>query len=63
MVNMRQGERTDLMPIGTMSQDEAAHLLNVSLRSVRRGKIVTDHGTPALIEAAAPDAVGYRQPP
>jgi hypothetical protein len=49
IANMRQGERTDLAPIGAKSQTIAAELMNVSRRSVQRASEVLDHGSPELI--------------
>ncbi len=51
LATMRQGARTDLSPIGEKSQAEAAHLLNVSKRSVERAGVVLDTGTPELVAA------------
>src|SRR5262249_14365862 len=44
LANMRQGARTDLSPIGEMSQARAAELFNVGKRSVERAAEVRDHG-------------------
>jgi len=44
LATMRQGARTDLSPIGEMSQSQAAELLNVGKRSVERAKIVLSEG-------------------
>ncbi|HTI78949.1 MAG TPA: MT-A70 family methyltransferase [Acetobacteraceae bacterium] len=38
-------------PIGAITQDDAASMLNVSRRGVQRAKIVRDKGSPELIEA------------
>ena len=51
LATMRQGARTDLSPIGEMSQARAAELLNVGKRSVERATVVRDQGEPELIEA------------
>jgi N6-adenosine-specific RNA methylase IME4/ParB-like chromosome segregation protein Spo0J len=51
LATMRQGARTDLSPIGEMSQARAAKLLNVGKRSVERAAEVRDHGTPELRRA------------
>ena len=51
LATMRQGARTDLSPIGEMSQSQAAELLNVGKRSVDRAKIVLSEGSPELIQA------------
>lgn len=51
LATLRQGARTDLSPIGEKSQAEAAHLLNVSKRSVERAREVLDHGAPELVAA------------
>jgi ParB-like chromosome segregation protein Spo0J len=51
IATMRQGQRTDLSPIGGMSQAAAAKALNVGKRSVERAAIVRDHGSPELVEA------------
>jgi hypothetical protein len=41
LANMRQGERTDLVPIGTrLSLEQAAELLNVGRKTVVRVKAV-----------------------
>jgi len=55
IANMRQGERTDLEPSATwqkVSQDQAAKMMGVSVRSVSRGRYILDRGTPEEIEAA-----------
>jgi hypothetical protein len=51
LATMRQGERTDLAPIGAMSDEHAAGLLNVSERSVERAKSVQRDGVPDLVGA------------
>ena len=51
LATMQQGARTDLAPIGAMSQAEAANLLNVSRRSVQRARKVLDHAEPEVVEA------------
>jgi hypothetical protein len=51
LATLRQGARTDLSPIGEMSQAGAAKLLNVGKRTVERAKEVLDHGDPDLIQA------------
>lgn len=51
LANMTQGTRTDIRSIDTMSQPQAAELLNVSVPSVKRAKQVIEHGTPELIHA------------
>jgi len=53
LANMRQGERTDLPSFEgkSISQEQAANLLNVGLASVERAKIVHDSGDLALIKA------------
>lgn len=61
MANMRQGERTDLGPIGTMSQPEAAKSLNVSPRSVKRGKAVLESGTSELVAAVEQGQIAVSQ--
>ena len=48
---MRQGARTDLSPIGEMSQAKAAELLNVGKRSVERAADVRESGAPELVRA------------
>ena len=52
LATMQQGERTDLRPNGLMSQDEAASLLNVSPRSVKRAAAVKREA-PELAEKVA----------
>jgi N6-adenosine-specific RNA methylase IME4 len=51
LATMRQGARTDLSPIGEMSQQQAADLLNVGKRSVERAQVVRDQGAPELVAA------------
>jgi hypothetical protein len=51
LATLRQGARTDLSPIGEMSQAQAADLLNVGKRSVERAREVLDHGSPELVQA------------
>jgi hypothetical protein len=53
LANMRQGERTDLSPIGgkSISQDEAADLLNVGKRTVERAKVVYREAETEIIHA------------
>jgi hypothetical protein len=49
--DMKQGARTDLVPIGTKSLQDAADEFGVSRRSVARGRVVIKHGSPELIAA------------
>ena len=49
LATLKQGARTDLSPIGEMSQSDAAGLLNVGKRSVERAREVLDGGSPRLI--------------
>jgi N6-adenosine-specific RNA methylase IME4/ParB-like chromosome segregation protein Spo0J len=51
LATLKQGARTDLSPIGEMSQGQAATLLNVGKRSVERAAEVRDHGAPELVQA------------
>lgn len=51
IADMQQGARTDLTPIGGMSQADAAELLNVGIRTVQRAAEVRKHGTPELVAA------------
>jgi N6-adenosine-specific RNA methylase IME4/ParB-like chromosome segregation protein Spo0J len=51
LATLRQGARTDLSPIGEMSQQQAADLLNIGKRSVERATEVRDHGAPELQRA------------
>jgi hypothetical protein len=51
LATLKQGARTDLSPIGEMSQGQAAELLNVGKRSVERAKIVLGEGSAELIQA------------
>jgi hypothetical protein len=49
IANMRQGERTDLVPIGTkISQTKAAEMMKVPVRTVKKAKQIIDHGTEEL---------------
>jgi len=51
IATMRQGERSDLLPDGgRLSQTDAAHLLNVSVRSVSRAAKVLDEGVQGLTD-------------
>jgi ParB-like chromosome segregation protein Spo0J len=51
LATLRQGARTDLAPIGAMSQSEAADRLNVSRRTTQRAVLVRDKAIPAIVEA------------
>ena len=51
LATMKQGARTDLSPIGEMSQAKAAELLNVGKRSVERAADVRESGAPELLRA------------
>lgn len=53
LANLGQGARTDLRPIGRKSQAEAADLLQVGERTVRRAAAVLDHGAEGLASAVA----------
>jgi N6-adenosine-specific RNA methylase IME4 len=57
LATMRQGARTDLSPIGEMSQARAAELLNVGKRSVERAADVRESGAPELVRAVETGAV------
>jgi N6-adenosine-specific RNA methylase IME4/ParB-like chromosome segregation protein Spo0J len=57
LATLKQGARTDLSPIGEMSQAQAATLLNVGKRSVERAAEVRDHGAPQLVSAVEQGAV------
>jgi hypothetical protein len=63
IANMRQGERTDLHQpsalVPKVSQEQAAKVMGVGVRSVGNGRYILDHGTPEEIEAA----VAGRQDP
>jgi ParB-like chromosome segregation protein Spo0J len=49
LATMRQGARTDLAPIGAMSDADAARALNVGERSVERAKVVRRDAVPELV--------------
>jgi N6-adenosine-specific RNA methylase IME4 len=51
LATMKQGARTDLSPIGELSQAKAAELLNVGKRSVERAADVRETGAPELVRA------------
>jgi DNA-binding transcriptional regulator YiaG len=52
IANMQQGERTDLSQIcETLSQPQAAELLNVSRRAVQQARKVRESGDKKLIAA------------
>ena len=57
LATLKQGARTDLSPIGEMSQGQAAALLNVGKRSVERATEVRTHGAPELVHAVERGAV------
>ena len=50
LATMRRGDNSNV-PIGTLSQADAAEALNVSRRSVARAAVVRNEGTPELIAA------------
>jgi hypothetical protein len=55
VATMRQGERTDLQPsalVPKVSQEAAAKMLNVSVRSVGHGRYILEHGSDSEIEDA-----------
>jgi hypothetical protein len=52
MASLKQGARTDLSPIGGMSQAQAAKALNVGERTLQRAGVVSQQGSPGLIEAS-----------
>jgi hypothetical protein len=49
LATLKQGARTDLSPIGEMSQERAAALLNVGKRSVERAREVQARGAPECV--------------
>ncbi len=51
LATLGQGARTDLAPIGGMSQAQAAQLLNVGERTIARGAGVLKSGSPELVHA------------
>lgn len=51
LATMPQGARTDIAPIGAMSQEDAAELLGVGRRSVQRAVQVQNKGAPELAAA------------
>ena len=51
LASMKQGARTDLPPIGGMSQPEAAETFKVGTRSLQRAKAVLESGCEALVKA------------
>ena len=57
LANMVQGARTDLAPIGGMSQDSAATLLNVGTRSVQRAREVINEAPDELVRAVEQGSV------
>ncbi len=52
IATMRQGARTDLSPIGGMSQAQAAEAVNVSERSIQRASVIRQNGCSKLVEAS-----------
>jgi N6-adenosine-specific RNA methylase IME4/ParB-like chromosome segregation protein Spo0J len=51
LATLKQGARTDISPIGEMSQADAAGLLKVGKRTVERAREVLNQGAPALVHA------------
>src|SRR5262249_25898839 len=49
IANMERGRPEENTPIGAISQEEAAAPLNVSVRSIQRGKKVLDEGSLKLV--------------
>jgi len=62
IANMRQGERTDLRPMGqkSTSRQEAADYLNVSTKSVQRAHAIREHGIPELQQAVERGEIAVR---
>lgn len=57
IADMPQGARTDLSPIGGMSQERAAQMMNVSKRNVERATAVQKTGVPELVAVMEADVV------
>lgn len=57
LATLGQGARTDLSPIGEMSQQRAADALNVGKRSVERAREVLNEGATELVDAVERGAV------
>ena len=51
LATMGQGARTDIRSIDLMSQAQAATLLNVSVPSIKRARVVYTSGDPDLVDA------------
>ena len=51
IATMKQGARTDIAPIGAMSQVQAAKAMNVGRGSVQRAHVVRAKGVPELQRA------------
>lgn len=51
LATLKDGQKKAGAPIGAASQDDAARMLNVSRRSVQRGREVLTKGVPELVEA------------
>jgi N6-adenosine-specific RNA methylase IME4 len=51
LATLKQGARTDLAPIGAMSDADAAAMLNVGERSVERAKTVQREAVPEIVTA------------
>lgn len=61
LVTLRQGERTDLSPMGEkLSQRDTAQLLNVGKRSVERATRIRDTGAPILVRAVEEGDIAVR---
>jgi MT-A70 len=51
LATLKQGARTDISPIGEMSQSDAAALLSIGKRTVERAREVLNQGAPELVHA------------
>jgi hypothetical protein len=57
LATMGRGRPSKNSPIGKISQEQAAELLNVGKRSVERAREVQEHGAPELVRAVEQGAV------
>ena len=51
LANLDRGKPVLNGPIGPLTQPEAAKRLNIGTRTVKRAKVVLDHGVPELVKA------------